>query len=160
MHYARQGVITREMEYVAIRENLGRKQLKEAALRRWSGLGREHARLRHRRNSCATKSRAAAPSSPTTSTTLSPSRWSIGRNFLVKINANIGNSAVASSIGGRGREDGLVDPLGRGHRHGPLDRAATSTTRANGSSRNSPRADRHRADLPGAREGRRRSPKT
>ena len=33
MHYARQGIITREMEYVAIRESLGRKQLKEAALR-------------------------------------------------------------------------------------------------------------------------------
>ncbi len=33
MHYARQGIITREMEYVAIRENLGRKQLKEAAAR-------------------------------------------------------------------------------------------------------------------------------
>jgi thiamine biosynthesis protein ThiC len=36
----------------------------------------------------------------------------IGRNFLVKINANIGNSAVASSDRGGSREDALGDPLG------------------------------------------------
>jgi phosphomethylpyrimidine synthase len=47
----------------------------------------------------------------------------IGRNFLVKINANIGNSAVASDVASRSRQDGLVDPLGRGHRHGPVHRA-------------------------------------
>ena len=37
----------------------------------------------------------------------------IGRNFLVKINANIGNSAVTSSIAEESREDGVGDPLGR-----------------------------------------------
>ena len=37
----------------------------------------------------------------------------IGRNFLVKINANIGNSAVDLVDRGRGREDDLGDPLGR-----------------------------------------------
>ena len=46
----------------------------------------------------------------------------IGRNFLVKINANIGNSAVASRRRRRSRQDGLGDPLGRRHGHGPLDR--------------------------------------
>ena len=46
----------------------------------------------------------------------------IGRNFLVKINANIGNSAVASSRGGGGREDDLGHPLGLGYRHGSFHR--------------------------------------
>ena len=62
----------------------------------------------------------------------------IGRNFLVKINANIGNSAVTSSDRGGGREDGVVDPLGRRHRDGPLHRHATSTTPANGSCATAP----------------------
>jgi len=45
----------------------------------------------------------------------------IGRQFLVKINANIGNSAVASSIEEESRDD-VGDALGRRHRHGPVDR--------------------------------------
>ena len=45
------------------------------------------------------KSPADAPSCPQTSTTPNPSRWSSGANFLVKINANIGNSAVSSGVG-------------------------------------------------------------
>jgi phosphomethylpyrimidine synthase len=45
----------------------------------------------------------------------------IGRNFLVKINANIGNSPSPPRRGG-GREDGLGDPLGRRHGDGPLHR--------------------------------------
>jgi phosphomethylpyrimidine synthase len=106
MHYARQGIITPEMEYVAIRENgTGRRK---PARHRPQGekmaklLGRQHkgqdfgaaipAEITP--SSCATKSPAAAPSSPTTSTTPSEPMI-IGRNFLVKINANIGNSAVA-----------------------------------------------------------------
>jgi phosphomethylpyrimidine synthase len=55
------------------------------------------------RNSCAAKSPAAAPSSPTTSTTRSEPMI-IGRNFLVKINANIGNSALGSSIRKKSRK--------------------------------------------------------
>ena len=54
---------------------------------------------RSRPNSCATKWRAAAPSSRPTSITRKSEPMIIGRNFLVKINANIGNSAVTSSIG-------------------------------------------------------------
>ena len=46
----------------------------------------------------------------------------IGRNFLVKINANIGNSRRRLRRRDRSRQDGLVDPLGRGHGDGPLHR--------------------------------------
>ena len=49
-------------------------------------------------SSSATRSPAAARSSPTTSTTPKSEPMAIGRNFLVKINANIGNSAVASDV--------------------------------------------------------------
>ena len=44
----------------------------------------------------------------------------IGRAFLVKVNANIGNSAVTLLGGGGGREADLVHPMGCGHRHGPV----------------------------------------
>ena len=62
----------------------------------------------------------------------------IGRNFLVKINANIGNSAVTSSHGRRGGQDGLGDPLGRRHGDGPQHRRATSTNTREWILRNSP----------------------
>jgi phosphomethylpyrimidine synthase len=84
MHYARQGIITPEMEYIAIRENLGR----EAA-----GI-RSHITPQFVRDEVA-RGRAVIPCNinhPETEPMI------IGRNFLVKINANIGNSAVASSI--------------------------------------------------------------
>ena len=63
--------------------------------RRWSS---SRSARTSSRSSCATKSRAAAPSFPRTSTIPKLEPMIIGRNFLVKINANIGNSAVASSI--------------------------------------------------------------
>jgi hypothetical protein len=78
----------------------------------------------------------------------------IGRNFLVKINANIGNSAVVVVDRRRGRQAALVDQVGRRHRDGPVDRqehprdARVDHPQLAG-------ADRHGADLPGAREGRR-----
>ena len=84
MHYARQGIITPEMEYIAIRENLGR----EAA-----GI-RSHITPQFVRDEVA-RGRAVIPCNinhPETEPMI------IGRNFLVKINANIGNSAVASGI--------------------------------------------------------------
>ena len=84
MHYARKGVITPEMEFIAIRENLGR----EAA-----GI-RSHITPEFVRDEVA-RGRAVIPCNinhPETEPMI------IGRNFLVKINANIGNSAVASSI--------------------------------------------------------------
>ena len=79
----------------------------------------------------------------------------IGRNFLTKVNANIGNSAVTSRRGRGSGKDGLVDPLGRRHGDGPVHRPPHP---------HHPRmdhpqfagADRHGADLSGAGKGRRR----
>ena len=84
MHQARQGIITPEMEFVAIRENLGR----DAA-----DLG-SHITPEFVRSEIAS-GRAILPANinhPEAEPMI------IGRAFLVKINANIGNSAVASSI--------------------------------------------------------------
>ena len=96
MHYARRGIVTPEMEYVAIRENLGR----EAALvaPATARISAPPSPTSSPPNSSATRSPAAARSSPTTSTTPKSEPMAIGRNFLVKINANIGNSAVASDV--------------------------------------------------------------
>ncbi|HQL48185.1 MAG: Phosphomethylpyrimidine synthase [Acidobacteria bacterium ADurb.Bin340] len=83
MHYARQGIITPEMEYVAIRENLGRE-----------ARGARPITADFVRDEIA-RGRAIIPANinhPEAEPMI------IGRNFLVKINANIGNSAVASSI--------------------------------------------------------------
>lgn len=83
MHYARRGIITPEMEYVAIRENQGR----EALMSRF--ITPEFVRDE------IAAGRAIIPSNikhPEAEPMI------IGRNFLVKINANIGNSAVSSSI--------------------------------------------------------------
>jgi phosphomethylpyrimidine synthase len=102
MHYARRGVITPEMEYIAIRENIGRQKSWENG----AGNGRQHAGYSFGaaipkfvtpefvRDEVA-RGRAIIPSNinhPESEPMI------IGRNFLVKINANIGNSAVASSI--------------------------------------------------------------
>ncbi|HLO68049.1 MAG TPA: phosphomethylpyrimidine synthase ThiC [Holophaga sp.] len=84
MHYARKGIVTPEMEFIAIRENMGR----DAA-----GI-RSHITPEFVREEVA-RGRAVIPSNinhPEAEPMI------IGRNFLVKINANIGNSAVASSI--------------------------------------------------------------
>ncbi|MEE2840180.1 MAG: phosphomethylpyrimidine synthase ThiC [Acidobacteriota bacterium] len=104
MHYARQGIITPEMEYVAIREN----QAKELVN---SNGGGQHLWSQHPGNSHGAnipevitpefvrqevaQGRAIIPSN-INHPELEP--MIIGRNFLVKINANIGNSAVSSSI--------------------------------------------------------------
>ncbi|HEX4782588.1 MAG TPA: phosphomethylpyrimidine synthase ThiC [Usitatibacter sp.] len=113
MHYARRGIVTPEMEYVAIRENLRRREyLAEVAAS--GSLGKKMAALlgrQHRGESFGAsipaevtpefvrdevaRGRAIIPANvnhPETEPMV------IGRNFLVKINANIGNSAVSSSI--------------------------------------------------------------
>jgi len=100
LEFARAGVITREMVYIAERENLGRKrQLEraEAALADGESFGAavpafvtpEFVR------SEVTRGRAIIPSN-INHAELEP--MIIGRNFLTKINANIGNSAVTSSV--------------------------------------------------------------
>ncbi len=114
MHYARQGIVTPEMEFIALRENLRRKEYIESL--KASGpmgdrmaqlLGRQHpgqsfgAGIAHEitpefvRNEVA-RGRAIIPAN-INHPEIEP--MIIGRNFLVKINANIGNSAVTSSIG-------------------------------------------------------------
>ncbi|WP_367274017.1 phosphomethylpyrimidine synthase ThiC [Kangiella sp.] len=103
LHYARQGIITPEMEYVAIRENQQREALQETAD------NEREARLKGNSFGANTPQiitpefvrdeiaagRAIIPAN-INHPELEP--MIIGRNFLVKINANIGNSAVTSSI--------------------------------------------------------------
>lgn len=95
--YARAGIITPEMEYVAIRENLGRRAVKEALVRDGESFGAaipDHVTPEFVRQEIA-QGRAIIPAN-INHPELEP--MIIGRNFLVKINANIGNSAVTSSM--------------------------------------------------------------
>jgi len=97
MHYARRGIITPEMEYVAIRENLGRQALKEQLIRDgqdWGAAIPDHVTAEFVRDEVA-RGRAIIPSNINHPES---EPMAIGRNFLVKINANIGNSAVASDV--------------------------------------------------------------
>ena len=114
MHYARKGIITPEMEYIAIRENMKRKEYLEAV--KASGpTGKKLAELMGRQHPGQSFG-AAIPAEITPEfvrdevargRAIIPANINhpeaepmiIGRNFLVKINANIGNSAVTSSIG-------------------------------------------------------------
>ncbi|WP_281915442.1 phosphomethylpyrimidine synthase ThiC [Caldimonas thermodepolymerans] len=104
MHYARRGIVTPEMEFVAIRENQKREWM-----RQYLGDAEREARLRGNPMGAAipevitpefvrdevARGRAIIPAN-INHPELEP--MAIGRNFLVKINANIGNSAVTSSI--------------------------------------------------------------
>ena len=101
LEWARKGVITKEMIYVAERENLGRKKQLERAEAARATTARASAprcRCSSRRSSCATRWRAAAPSFRRNINHAELEPMAIGRNFLTKINANIGNSAVTSSV--------------------------------------------------------------
>jgi phosphomethylpyrimidine synthase len=112
MHYARKGIVTPEMEYIAHRENLGREERSNDALVRSSERSdRSSLNHQHKGESFGASipeyvtpefvrdevahGRAIIPANinhPESEPMI------IGRNFLVKINANIGNSAIASSI--------------------------------------------------------------
>ena len=96
MHYARRGIITPEMEYVATRENLGREMLKEYIRdgQDWGAAIPDYVTPEFVRDEVA-RGRAIIPSN-VNHPECEP--MAIGRNFLVKINANIGNSAVASDV--------------------------------------------------------------
>jgi phosphomethylpyrimidine synthase len=108
LHYAKRGIITPEMEFIAIRENLGRERGTDFSL--WSD---DRSSLKHQHKGVSfgasipkyvtaefvrdevARCRAIIPANinhPESEPMI------IGRNFLVKINANIGNSAVLSSI--------------------------------------------------------------
>ncbi|WP_226634438.1 phosphomethylpyrimidine synthase ThiC [Novosphingobium profundi] len=96
MHYARRGIITPEMEYVAERENLGRARLAEYS-RSGESFGAsipDYVTPEFVREEVA-RGRAIIPSN-VNHPECEP--MAIGRNFLVKVNANIGNSAVASDV--------------------------------------------------------------
>ena len=96
MHYARRGIITPEMEYVAERENLGRERLSEYK-RDGNSFGAsipDYVTPEFVRDEVA-RGRAIIPSNINHPES---EPMAIGRNFLVKINANIGNSAVASNV--------------------------------------------------------------
>jgi phosphomethylpyrimidine synthase len=96
MHYAKRGIITPEMEYVAERENLGRERLKEY-VRDGESFGAaipDYVTPEFVRDEVA-RGRAIIPSNINHPES---EPMAIGRNFLVKINANIGNSAVASDV--------------------------------------------------------------
>jgi phosphomethylpyrimidine synthase len=96
MHYARRGIITPEMEYVAERENLGR-EIAADLIRDGESWGAEIPDVitpEFVRSEIA-RGRAIIPNNINHPET---EPMAIGRNFLVKINANIGNSAVASNV--------------------------------------------------------------
>jgi len=96
LEYARRGVITPEMEFVAIRESLRRKA-GDPAIRDGEPFGAEIPDVctpEFVRDEVA-KGRAIIPAN-INHTELEP--MAIGRNFLVKVNANIGNSAVLSTV--------------------------------------------------------------
>ncbi|GIU42205.1 phosphomethylpyrimidine synthase [Shewanella colwelliana] len=100
LHYARQGIITPEMEYVAIRENMARSEVSDEILQRKApgesfgaaigpAITAEFVREEVARGLAIIPLNINHPEAEP---------MIIGRNFLVKVNANIGNSAVTSSI--------------------------------------------------------------
>jgi phosphomethylpyrimidine synthase len=101
MHYARRGIVTPEMEYVAIRENLGREAKLNAGRggesrdgQDWGAAIPDFVTPEFVRDEVA-RGRAIIPSNINHPES---EPMAIGRNFLVKINANIGNSAIASDV--------------------------------------------------------------
>jgi phosphomethylpyrimidine synthase len=102
MHYARRGIVTPEMEYVATRENLARESVRPERSRRAPARDGEtfgasipdYVTPEFVRDEVA-RGRAIIPANINHPET---EPMAIGRNFLVKINANIGNSAVASDV--------------------------------------------------------------
>ncbi|PKQ72025.1 thiamine biosynthesis protein ThiC [Aeromonas sobria] len=100
LHYARAGIVTPEMEFIAIRENMGRERVRSELLRTQHP-GRDFgARLPQNITPEFVRDEVAAGRAIIPSNINHPEAepMIIGRNFLVKINANIGNSAVSSSI--------------------------------------------------------------
>jgi phosphomethylpyrimidine synthase len=107
MHYAKRGIITPEMEYIAIRENMALAQARELGMdSQYKALGQQHSGMSFGASIPAeitpefvrdevARGRAIIPAN-INHPELEP--MIIGRNFLVKINGNIGNSALGSSI--------------------------------------------------------------
>jgi len=101
LHYARQGIITPEMEYIAIRENMALAQAREQGV-----LEQQHAGEDFGANIPAAVTPEFVRQEVAIGRAVIPANINhpevepmiIGRNFLVKINGNIGNSALGSSI--------------------------------------------------------------
>lgn len=100
LHYARQGIVTPEMEFIAIRENMGRERIRSAVLRHQHPGMSFGARLPENITPEFVRDEVAAGRAIIPANINHPESepMIIGRNFLVKVNANIGNSAVTSSI--------------------------------------------------------------
>ena len=127
MHYARQGIITPENGICRrAREPGPRKSLAPPPpdmVRDGQELGRANPDHHHAGIRAPMRLRGAARSFPTTSTHPESEPMAIGRNFLVKINANIGNSAVASNVAQEVDKMVWATRWGRGHDHGFVHRA-------------------------------------
>ncbi len=107
LHYAKKGIITSEMEYVAIRENQGRDRIRTKENNLHEDLTNQHPGNRF---GALTPKGLITPEFvrdevaagraiiPTNINHPESEPMIIGRNFLVKINANIGNSSLSSSI--------------------------------------------------------------
>ncbi|ATA25700.1 phosphomethylpyrimidine synthase ThiC [Brenneria goodwinii] len=100
LHYARQGIITPEMEFIAIRENMGRERIRGEVLRQQHPGQSFGANLPENITAEFVRQEVAAGRAIIPANINHPESepMIIGRNFLVKVNANIGNSAVTSSI--------------------------------------------------------------
>ncbi|MEC6824492.1 phosphomethylpyrimidine synthase ThiC [Photobacterium piscicola] len=100
LHYARQGIVTPEMEYIAIRENMGRVPSNDETLNQQHPGVNFGANLPLQITPEFVRQEVAAGRAIIPANINHPEvePMIIGRNFLVKVNANIGNSAVSSSI--------------------------------------------------------------
>lgn len=100
LHYARNGIVTPEMEFIAIRENMGRERIRSEVLRHQHPGMSFGARLPENITPEFVRDEVAAGRAIIPANINHPESepMIIGRNFLVKVNANIGNSAVTSSI--------------------------------------------------------------
>ncbi|NBM53868.1 phosphomethylpyrimidine synthase ThiC [Proteus sp. G2669] len=100
LHYARKGIITPEMEFIAIRENMGRERIRSEVLRQQHAGFSFGAHLPDNITPEFVRQEVAAGRAIIPANINHPESepMIIGRNFLVKVNANIGNSSVTSSI--------------------------------------------------------------
>ncbi|KPD03714.1 phosphomethylpyrimidine synthase ThiC [Moellerella wisconsensis] len=100
LHYARRGIITPEMEFIAIRENMGRERIRSDVLRQQHSGQNFGANLTDNITAEFVRQEVAAGRAIIPANINHPESepMIIGRNFLVKVNANIGNSSVTSSI--------------------------------------------------------------
>lgn len=100
LYYARAGIITPEMEFIAIRENMGREKICSKALRQQHSGQSFGANLPENITAEFVRQEVAAGRAIIPANINHPESepMIIGRNFLIKVNANIGNSAVTSSI--------------------------------------------------------------